>query len=225
MKNETGILTKTLMAAWAVCMHMSSFAQDSARYSPGMHLEEGIYFSFDQFRKNQPLPSLELVSKSGRGEPDFIRQTVARNEIIWKDSAGKEQKIPAKNIWGISENGSVHIMIDGRLIKLIGLNTLTHFLKEEYVRPSFNAFDNGGFGAMRMGGSYLRELVFDARNGSVSGFEPDDLAEILSSDAELLNEYSRLKKRNRRNQRFMYLRRFNERHPLYFPLPETGKLR
>jgi hypothetical protein len=57
----------------------------------------------------------------------------------------------------------------------------------------------------------------DFKTGKVYDYDVQALEVLLMQDPELHNEFSQLRKKKKRQQKFVYLRRFNERNPLYLP--------
>jgi hypothetical protein len=63
----------------------------------------------------------------------------------------------------------------------------------------------------------MRQYLFDFINGRVLDYTEESLSILLMEDPELHDEYVSLSRRKRKQMRFMYIRKFNEKHALYFP--------
>ena len=63
----------------------------------------------------------------------------------------------------------------------------------------------------------MRQYLYDFDGGNVFDYDVDGLEMLLMKDPELHDEFAQLSKKKRRQLKFMYLRRFNERNPLYIP--------
>ena len=63
----------------------------------------------------------------------------------------------------------------------------------------------------------MRQYLLDFTTGNVLDYTDSSLEAILMQDPELHDEYMGLRKKKRKQMRFIYIRKFNERHPLYFP--------
>jgi hypothetical protein len=48
-------------------------------------------------------------------------------------------------------------------------------------------------------------------------YETKNVAMLLMPDPELHDEFARLRSKKKQQLRFMYIRKFNERNPLYVP--------
>jgi hypothetical protein len=69
------------------------------------------------------------------------------------------------------------------------------------------------------------QLILDMRNGKLirvgtgdlSSISPDLLQSLIEDDPALLTEFTALERRERSKQAIYYVRRYNERNPIYFP--------
>lgn len=97
------------------------------------------------------------------------------------------------------------------------------------MQPRGTLLDDGAF--YNNNGSYYQEpvsvqLLLDFKDGSLiplgtgdlTTASPNLLYSILSSDATLLQEYEELNRRDQKQSSMYYIRRYNERNPIYFPL-------
>jgi len=57
----------------------------------------------------------------------------------------------------------------------------------------------------------------DFETGRVYDYDFQSLEVLLMKDPELHDEYAQLRRKKKRQLKFLYLRRFNERNPLYLP--------
>lgn len=189
--------------------------EDSVAYTREFKFSEGIYLDFRDFRSNKPLPEESIVSTRSPGEPDFYTHLFAKDEIVYKDSSGKEQTLSIKRIWGYCHDQSVYIGArDAARLPVIG--SFTHFSRVEvYEGPTMYGIAGPIYSPPRQ---EINQYVLDMRTGQIVSFTAENFEALLEAyDADLHKEFSSLKKRHKREKRFLYLRRFNERHPLYFP--------
>jgi hypothetical protein len=63
----------------------------------------------------------------------------------------------------------------------------------------------------------LRQYLLDFESGDVLEYEVESVEVLLMRDPELADEYHALRNRKQKQMKFVYIRRFNEKHPLYFP--------
>jgi hypothetical protein len=63
-----------------------------------------------------------------------------------------------------------------------------------------------------------RQYVLDMDSGLFAEFDPETLDRVLARDEVLHAEWRALdRKQQKREALYLFLRRYNERHPLYFP--------
>ena len=65
--------------------------------------------------------------------------------------------------------------------------------------------------------SEMRQYLYDFDTGNVYEYDEEALEMLLMKDPELHDEFAQLSKKKRRQLKFLYLRKFNERNPLYIP--------
>jgi hypothetical protein len=61
----------------------------------------------------------------------------------------------------------------------------------------------------------LKQFLLDFNSGNVFEYETKSVEMLLMPDPELHDEFSRLRSKKKQQLRFMYVRKFNERNPLY----------
>ncbi len=62
----------------------------------------------------------------------------------------------------------------------------------------------------------LRQFVLDMRSGKILPHTDDNVMALMASAPDLVHEFSKLRKKQRQQQLMLFIRRFNERYPLYF---------
>ena len=63
----------------------------------------------------------------------------------------------------------------------------------------------------------MRQFLLDFNTGKVLEYDTKNVTMLLMIDPELHDEFARLRSKKQQQLRFMYIRKFNERHPLYIP--------
>ena len=67
------------------------------------------------------------------------------------------------------------------------------------------------------GDTELRQYLLDFSTGKVMDYDTESVEVLLMKDPELADEYQALRNRKKKQMKFVFIRRFNEQHPLYFP--------
>lgn len=217
-----------------------AFAQkNTIAYSRDYEFSEGIFLTVDQFKNNDPIPKSSIVSGIPGNQLDFFKQLVEEKTIIVKDSIGKEQKLETYSIWGYCQNRSVYINIikafnktdllyiksidvDREFRKLDVIGTLCHFTAN-IINPYGTIKDpmtnfNNNFSSLYYTNEELGQFVFDTQSNKVFEFNVKNMEILLKNDTDLYNQFMALKKRQKPDSIFVYLRKYNEKHPFYLPV-------
>ena len=64
----------------------------------------------------------------------------------------------------------------------------------------------------------MRQYLLDFKTGKILDYDVASVELLLMRDPELYDEYISLKNKKKKQLKFLYIRRFNERNPLYFPV-------
>ena len=65
-------------------------------------------------------------------------------------------------------------------------------------------------------GRELREFLMNFYDGQVREFRMDLVDTLLSRDAAIYRDYQKLGRRQRKEQTYRFIRRYNESHPVFF---------
>lgn len=198
---------------------------DSARmvkYSPAFRFQEGIYMNFEQVKTNRPIPFAKIDFNLSPDHAEFIDQLLQQKELILFDLYGVRTKIPLSDVWGYSRNGALFIQYDGEFCRIPVIGSISHFVATVVVRTNSmndpynrNPYSyNPGFQPTYTSREQV-QFVLDFSTGKVSEFDRENLAILLMVDPPLYEEFNALKKRKQNQALFAFLRRFNERNPLY----------
>ena len=63
----------------------------------------------------------------------------------------------------------------------------------------------------------MRQYLLDFKTGNVLDYNEEGIELLLMADPVLHDEFASLRKKKQKQLKFMYIRKFNERNPLYFP--------
>lgn len=208
---------KTAFFAWMICLSSLTFAQsDSVMYTQGFSFNTGIYLTYEQFRTNSPLPKSALVYEGDTSKLDFLRSFLTKDSFQWRDTGGVLHTTKMIATWGYCENKTVYIRYNYSFNRVVVIGTICHFTayvtNYMYTGPGSAPTQQYGTPVETM-----QQYVLDTKSGAVYDFNAQTISYILQRDPVLSVEYSGLKKRQKKDQAFIYLRKYNEKHPLYFP--------
>lgn len=190
--------------------------QDSVAYGNAFRFTDGVYLQFSDFRSNKPIPKSSIVSDYDPTRLDFIRQVLSKNTLIYKDANGTEQTVSTSKIWGYAENGAAYVWLNNAFNRIMVVGSICHFTAYEttYVYAGSPVGYGSQYGTPQQ---QMVQLMLDTKTGAVMHFDSDAMLKLLQPDKKLFDEFSALPKRKRKEQLFIYLRKFNEAHVLKFP--------
>ncbi len=206
----------------------SALAQQKIiEYDKDFTFREGVYFSFFDFKNNHPVPTSKILFKSNKDDRDFLKLALNNSTFHYLDSIGKEEEIKTNSIWGYCSNGTIYINHGTDFNRMVVIGSFSHFVATIAIRTSADPFgyghgygyDNGGIG-MNPYPQYAystQQFILDFSSGHVLDFTVSNMEFLLQQDDALYKEFMALKKRQKRDSIFMYLRRYNTKHPIYFP--------
>ncbi len=193
-------------------------------YSPDFKFKEGIYLSFDQVKTNSPLPKSRILSTYDYSDPDFFNQILEKDKIYYYDQIGNRQELRTRDIWGYSRNGFIYLKMEDGYFRITLIGAISHFIASQttysnaYNSPYYNSYmDPYRTYPSSYQTTEMRQYLLNFLTGTVLDYTDNSLEAILIQDPELHDEYMALRKKKRKQMRFIYIRKFNERHPLYFP--------
>jgi len=187
---------------------------NTVTYSRDYEFKEGLFLTLEQFKNNTPILKSAIVSILPKDQIDFLTQITEQKTITFKDSAGIEQKIETSTVWGFYQNRTVFINFNNDFNRVNVIGTLSLFSAIVTQAPLRNE-PIGDMYAIEPSFTELRQFVFDTQTNKVLDFNVKNMELLLKNDAELYAQFMKLKKRKKGDSIFIYVRKYNEKHPLY----------
>ena len=191
----------------------------AVQYTRDFEFKEGIYLSMADFKNNDPIPIARIVFSSNKGDKDFLKHVMDKPTFTYKDTAGKEFEVKTDKAWGYCSNRSVYINhgTDFNRVNMIG--SICHFVATVAMRVGVSDPFYGGdpYNNPPQYTYVSSQYIIDFETGKVMDFNVDNMEILLKKDEVLHKEFTALKKRKKRDSIFLYLRKYNEKHPVYFP--------
>ncbi len=191
--------------------------QEFSLYSPSYKFRSGVYLNVQQIKQNSPIPLTRIITSINKNDPAFFDILVSKKHFIFLDDNGQKKTLPTDSILAIAQNGKLYIIWDQDLYPLPFLGNLTLFIANVTITnyeydPFYDSF------ASYETQEVPKQFILDLYSGKIYEATPKNLELLLQKyDQELFREYSKLSKRKKRKQLFVYIRKFNEKHPLYVP--------
>lgn len=187
---------------------------DSVKYSPDFEFVEGIYLTFEEFKNNDPSIKQEAVIRDTPTDQLLFGDLFNHEKITYFGPGGEVVKLKKKTVWGYSSGKNVFIRKGMYFNRIFKIGYIMHFM-EQYNNP----VDNRNRGDSPL--IYVASLPYmvDYKTGDVLNYCYENFLKLLERDQELYNEFTAIKKYKKRvEQMFLYLMKFNEKHPIYFPV-------
>lgn len=224
-------ITISSLVLLCVCLSLSGQADSNAlvKYTPDFKFNEGIFLNFEQVKQNQPIPKSRIVASIAYDDPDFYERIFESKKIVFFNNIGAKEEVPTKNIWGFSRNGVLYININDDFYRITIIGSICHFVANlttynttygnPYTYPYYgyyNYYNTYGY-TPSYASTEMRQYLLDFKTGRVLDYTVESVKVLLMTDPELHDEFSRLSKKKQKQLKFLYIRKFNERNPLYFP--------
>ncbi len=185
---------------------------DSVAYSRDYEFKEGIYLTIQAFKQNRPIPSAAIISPIPKTELTFLTDVVENKTVRFIDEQKMEQEVQTETIWGYCRNRTIYINFNKSFNRINVIGSICHFTANVRVV----AFQDPMYYNRGLNSSYteLRQYILNTQTNIISEFNVQSMENILQNDPELYAEFTHLKKRKKADSIFIYLRKYNERHPL-----------
>jgi hypothetical protein len=216
------------------------------KYTPDFRFKDGIYLNFDQVKSNNPIPKAKLLTSVDYNDREFFRKIFEMDKIYFYDNMGIRQEVPKSNIWGYSRNGVLYVQIQENFNRITFVGNICHFVADimtydsRYYNSPYGYYDPyyyspygynsyyspyspyspyySPYRQSNMSRSELKQYLIDFENGKVLEFDIDNTELLLMKDSQLYEEYVQLPRRKKKELMFVYIRKFNEKNPLFLPL-------
>lgn len=231
----------SLLIILLTCFNFVNGQNDSVKmvkFGPGFRFMDGIYLNHSQLTNNNPIPKKRIVTELNRNDFDFFSKLINQDKIEYYDSYGLRTTIKVDDLWGFCNRGSVYINTNNEFFKLLisgsvnvnatkeffripVLGSICHFVANIDVYDFDNASAAYGYYSTPLTQTKhteIQQFIMDFKTGKILEYDVENLTTLLRSDSTLYNEFTNLKKRKQNDLKFLYLRKFNEKFPLYIPV-------
>jgi hypothetical protein len=213
------------------------------KYSPDFKFRDGIYLNFEQIKANSPIPKAKILTSADYNDREFFNKLFESDKIYFYDEIGVRQEVLKSNIWGFARNGVLYVQVQDNFNRITFVGTICHFVADVttydtrynnyspygYSDPYYSPYGYGGYSPY---GSYynspyrqqsvarneLKQYIFDFETGKVIDFTTDNVELLLMKDPSVYDEYVQLPRKKKKELMFVYIRKFNEKNPLYLPV-------
>ena len=170
--------------------------------------KEGIYFSIDMVLENNPIPPSWVESENGTYDKSFYTDQFKVEKMVYHDPQGVRQTVDSEDIWGYSTGGVLFVKIGRHFHEIRYIGCISYFFASETI------FTNK-YRVLRIDPLLVKNKAYlmDFTENNVSAFDLKGLERILVNDTVLKDEFDGLSRRERKIQKFIFLKNYNERNP------------
>lgn len=215
--------------------------EGKVKYTPDYKFNDGIFLNFEQIRANSPIPKAKLLTSADYNDREFFTKVFESGKIYFYDEVGMRQEVQKSDIWGFARNGVLYALIQDNFNRITFVGSICHFVADittydtrynnyspyGYYDPYYSPYGYGGYSPY---GSYyspyrqqsvarneLKQYLIDFETGKVLEFTKDNVELLLMKDPTVYDEYVQLPAKKKKELMFVYIRKFNEKNPLYLP--------
>lgn len=203
--------------------------QDSVRvkkikYTPDFKFKDGIFLNIEDVKRNNPIIKARIISDLDYDDYTFFEKLLSEDHFVVLDGMGIRKEIKSKSVWGFSQNGVLFIYWNEEFNRIPVFGTISHFIADKtYVQQHnryspnyyYNPYDPYYPTGYQTTKTELRQYILDMETGEVLDYTYKNIEIILMRDPELYEEFVKLKKKQRKKLKFLYLRKYDEKHPFY----------
>lgn len=220
---------KGLLLFLAICSVDLAGQQDSVRYDADFKFKDGVFTDFSQVVSNSPIPKGRIISDIDYNSNDFFDVVLSKSKLYYIDNIGNKITLSTNKLWGYSRNGFLYIKVDESYNRITLVGSCSHFIayKTYEVHNSNYPYSNSYNYPYSSYGpnstttqTEMQQCLLDFKTGRVIDYEVEGVELILMNDPELHDEYMQLSKKKKKQLKFVFIRKYNQRNPLYL-IPKT----
>ena len=205
--------------------------QKMVEYSPDFEFKDGLFPNFESVKENNPIPAARIVTEEDLYDRAFYDKITSQKDITIYDENGVKKVMRTEDIWGYSRNGILYINVGMAFHRISYMGSICHFVATVttynpnyydpyYYNPYYSSsyyYNRYSYPQSNVANTDLRQYLLDFETGDVMEYNTESVEVLLMKDPELSEEYNALRNRKKKQMKFVFIRRFNEKHPLYFP--------
>jgi hypothetical protein len=249
MKKSLGLLILSLAVVSAMPhgAALCQEKEEMVKYTPDFKFIDGIYLNFEQVKANSPIPKAKILTSTDYNDKDFFKNILSVDKIYFYDGMGIRQEVERNSIWGYSRNGIIYIQVQGNFNRITFVGNICHFVADitssdsrynnpygyydpyySYYSPFYSPYSYDYYSPygyynspyrQNSARNELKQYIIDFESGKVLEFDIENTELLLMKDSQLYEEYVQLSHKKKKELMFVYIRKFNEKNPLYIPVP------
>jgi hypothetical protein len=194
-------------------------------FTPDFRFKDGIYMNYADIKNNNPISGIRIVTELDPEAPDFYAKITESEKLLVLDNFGQQVEVKTKQIWGYCQKGIIFVNWNKEFNRVTYIGTLCHFVAnyityDNPMSPYYYGYNpySSYYGYPQMTPSNeLRQYILNFNTGQILDYNVKSVEVSLMDDPALYDEFNALSKRKKKQVLFLYLRKYNEKHPLMVP--------
>jgi hypothetical protein len=201
---------------WLVIRAFNSDSQnDSVLYRPEKRMPDGVYLSYQDFRCNRPILKEQIVSSMDKNQLEFLSKNLFEETFRFKRN-DSVIKYNSRDAWGYFQNNTLYVFFKDDFYRVPVFGAIS-YLVANVVVPGSGFYDpRFGTSSGTVASREIREFMINFYDGEIQDFNIETFNVLLARDEQLYQQYKKLSRRKQKDELYRYIRKFNERNPVYF---------
>lgn len=218
------ILSFIFLIPFLVLGQQDSIRIKKIKYTHDFKFKDGVFIDIEDVKKNSPIIKARIISDLDYNDYTFFEKLLSEDYFVVLDGMGLRKEIKSENIWGFSQNGVLFIYWNEEFNRIPVFGTISHFIADKtYIQDHnrysqnyyYNPYDPYYPSGYQTTKTELRQYLLDTETGEVLDYTYKSIEIILMRDPQLYEEFIKLKKKQRKKLKFLFLRKYDEKHPFY----------
>jgi hypothetical protein len=217
------LIIPILSCIFSLNIYSQGISDSLIRYEDNFRFTEGVFLDFESVRKNNPIPKGRILSDYSYDDNSFFDKVLSKKYFYYYDNLGNKLKVESGKVWGYSRNGNLFINVGNNFSRITLIGSISHFIAYKttesynYNNPYYNPYypNSPYYNNTPSTSTVMMQYLLDFKTGRLVAYDVEGLKFLLMNDPELHDEYSQLSKKKRKQMKFLYIRKYNERNPLY----------
>jgi hypothetical protein len=189
--------------------------KDSVKFSENI-LTEGIYTSYEDFRKNDPIKKENIETTINRDQLDFLGKVIDQLKFTYEKN-GVKNSVESKNMWGFYQNKTLYVNYKDMFYRVPVFGSICYLVAVVEIPTYYPGYYGpGGASGSAVKTKEIREFIINFYDGKVEELNFEKVETLLSRDEALYKEFKALKRKKKKEQISRFIKRYNEAHPVHF---------
>jgi hypothetical protein len=193
-------------------------------YTSDFKFTEGVFTNFSNVLHNNPIPKGRILADVDYDSPDFFDKVLSKSNLFYVDNVGNKLSVETSKLWGYSRNGFLYVRIGDGYYRITLMGSCSHFVayhtyevQNTNTYPYSNSYQYpySSYNPSVSTQTEMQQYILDFKTGRILEYDIEGIELVLMNDVELYDEYIQLSKKEQKQLKFIFIRKYNQRNPLY----------